>query len=386
MPPETAAQITALEDNCREFGIEQLGLDDQRQGIVHVIGPELGASLPGQTIVCGDSHSSTHGALGALAFGIGSTEVGHVLASQCLLLPKPRAMSLSIDGELGYGVTAKDLILHIIGEVGVDGGTGHVVEYRGSTIGSMAMEQRLTLCNMSIELGARAGIIAPDEITFDYIDGRPRAPKGGAFERALNEWQRLFSDNEAVFDSEQRLRANQIPPMITYGTHPGMVVGIDQPVPDPLGDPTREKALAYMGLEAGEVLLGKGVDIVFIGSCTNGRLSDLRAAASIMAKRKVARNLRVLIVPGSQAVKRAAEAEGLDQIFIAAGAEWRQSGCSMCVAINQDRAAAGQYVVSTSNRNFEGRQGQGARTLLASPLTAAAAAVSGEIRDPRDFL
>ena len=385
MAPDAIDQVGALADNCREFGVELYGMDHARQGIVHVIGPELGLSQPGMTIVCGDSHTSTHGALGALAFGIGSTEVGHVLASQCLLQRKPGSMAIEYSGGLASGVSAKDLILYTVGAVGTHGGNGHVIEYRGTAIRSLDMEQRMTVCNMSIEMGARAGMIAPDEVTFEYLQGRPEAPSGTAWERALERWQCLPSDPQAGFDHQYRIDASRITPMITYGTQPGMVLGIDQAVPDVNGDEARGRALDYMGLKAGETLLGKPVDIVFIGSCTNARVTDLRVAASIMAGGKVPPHVRVLVVPGSQAVKAQAEEEGLDRVFTAAGAQWRESGCSMCVAVNQDRAGVGQYVLSTSNRNFEGRQGRGARTFLASPATAAATAVTGAIADPREF-
>ncbi len=376
-----ARQIRALERNARESGIELLGLGDARRGIVHVIGPELGLTQPGMTIVCGDSHTSTHGAFGTLAFGIGTTEVGHVLATQCLLQRKPRTLAISVEGRLGAGVGAKDLVLAIIGRIGVAGGARQAIEYRGTTIRALSMEERMTVCNMSIEAGARAGMIAPDEVTFDYLRGRPRAPQGEAFERAVERWRLLASDTGAAFGREIALDAASVAPMISYGTNPGMVMPIDGAIP--AGD---AEALRYMGLTAGETLLGRAVQVVFIGSCTNARLPDLRAAAGVLRGRKVARGLRALVVPGSQQVKREAEAEGLDRVFLDAGAEWRESGCSMCVGINGDTARPGEYVVSTSNRNFEGRQGQGVRTLLASPVTAAAAAVTGCVTDPREFL
>ncbi len=374
-------QVRELERNAREHGFELLGLGDPRRGIVHVIGPELGLTQPGMTIVCGDSHTSTHGAFGTLAFGIGTTEVAHVLATQCLLQRKPRTLAITVAGSLGPGVGAKDLVLAIIGRIGVAGGARQVIEYRGATIRALSMEERMTVCNMSIEAGARAGMIAPDETTFAYLRGRPRAPAGEAFERAVERWRGLASDAGAAFDREVAVDAAAVAPMISYGTNPGMVMAIDGTIPD--GDP---QALRYMGLEAGEKLLGRAVQVVFIGSCTNARLSDLRAAAAVLSGRQVARGLRVLVVPGSQQVKRAAEAEGLDRVFLDAGAEWRESGCSMCVGINGDTARPGEYVVSTSNRNFEGRQGRGVRTLLASPVTAAAAAVTGRVTDPREFL
>ena len=381
-----ARQVLQLERNCAEFGVELFGMRDARRGIVHVIGPELGATLPGMTIVCGDSHTSTHGAFGALAFGIGSTEVGHVLATQCLLQRKPKTFAVNVEGELPAGVTAKDLILAIIGRVGVSGGTGHVIEYRGSSIRALSMEQRMTVCNMSIEAGARAGMIAPDDITFAYLEGRPRAPRGAQWGAAVARWRGFTTDAGAVFDASVDIDAGRLEPMITYGTNPGMVVPISAPIPDGTGDAAHDKALGYMGFHGGDALLGKPVNVVFIGSCTNGRLEDLKAAAQILKGRKVAPGVHLLIVPGSQQVKREAEEAGLDEIFKAAGADWRESGCSMCLGMNGDTVAAGQYSVSTSNRNFEGRQGVGARTLLVSPLTAAASAVRGRITDPRALL
>jgi 3-isopropylmalate/(R)-2-methylmalate dehydratase large subunit len=376
-----ARQIAELEQNAREFGVELLGLTDVRRGIVHVIGPELGLTQPGMTIVCGDSHTSTHGAFGTLAFGIGTTEVGHVLATQCLLQRKPRTLAITVEGALAPGVGAKDLVLAIIGRIGVAGGARQVIEYRGSTIRGLSMEERMTVCNMSIEAGARAGMIAPDDTTFAYLRGRPRAPAGEDFERAVERWRAFAGDPGAAFDREVAIDAASVEPMISYGTNPGMVMPIGSAIP--AGE---AQALRYMALEAGEPLLGRAVQVVFIGSCTNARLSDLRAAAGVLRGRKVARGLRVLVVPGSQQVKQAAEAEGLDRVFLEAGAEWRESGCSMCVGINGDTARPGEYVVSTSNRNFEGRQGQGVRTLLASPVTAAAAAVTGRVTDPREFV
>jgi len=390
--PLAAAQIRKLEENAAEFGISLLGLNSPQRGIVHVIGPELGLTQPGMTIVCGDSHTSTHGAFGALAFGIGTSEVEHVLASQCLLQKKPKTCEVRIDGRLPEGVSAKDLILALIARIGVGGGTGYVFEYTGSTIRSLGMEERMTICNMSIEAGARAGMIAPDETTFDYLYGRPYAPKGEAWERALVNWRTLPSDEGAVYDRLITLDASALEPMITYGTNPGMGMKITDRVPDPadLRDPSQraalEKALAYMALQPGESLLGKKVDVVFIGSCTNSRLSDLRLAAKMLSGRKVAPGTRLLVVPGSQGIKRQAEAEGLDKIFKEAGAEWREAGCSMCIAMNGDQLLPGQYAVSTSNRNFEGRQGKGGRTFLASPLTAAATAIMGGITDPRTLL
>ena len=381
-----ARQVRQLEQNAAEFGMELFDLKDARRGIVHVISPELGASRPGMTIVCGDSHTSTHGAFGALAFGIGSTEVGHVLATQCLLQRKPKTFAVNVEGRLPPGVTAKDLILAIIGKIGVSGGTGHVFEYRGSTIRALSMEERMTVCNMSIEAGARAGMIAPDGTTYEYLRGRPRAPSGRDWDLAVARWAELESDAGAVFDCSVAIDAGAIEPMITYGTNPGMVVPITASIPDSAGDAVADKALSYMGFRGGDAMLGKPVNTVFIGSCTNGRLEDLRAAATVLKGRKVAAGVHLLIVPGSQQVKHDAEAAGLAEIFKTAGADWRESGCSMCLGMNGDTVAPGQYSLSTSNRNFEGRQGAGARTLLASPLTAAASAVRGHITDPREML
>ena len=381
-----AQQIRQLERNCADFGIELLGLQDSRRGIVHIIGPELGLTRPGSTIVCGDSHTSTHGAFGALAFGIGTTEVSHVLATQCLLQKKPRTCAIEVAGRLGAGVTPKDLILAIIGKVGVAGGTGQVFEYRGEAIRAMSMEQRMTVCNMSIEGGARAGMIAPDDITYAYLADRPRSPKGAAWEGALARWRELPSDAGARYDRTVDIDASALEPMVTWGTNPGMVAPITGSVPDQRGDPVFDAALKYMGLQAGAAIQDTPVNVVFVGSCTNGRLSDLRAAAAVLRGHKVARGVHMLVVPGSQEVKRAAEAEGLDEVFRSAGAEWRESGCSMCLGMNGDTVPKGEYAVSTSNRNFEGRQGIGARTLLASPETAAASAVRGRVADPREFL
>jgi 3-isopropylmalate/(R)-2-methylmalate dehydratase large subunit len=383
---DAAKQVRQLEQNAAEFGMELFGLRDARRGIVHVISPELGASRPGMTIVCGDSHTSTHGAFGALAFGIGSTEVGHVLATQCLLQRKPKTFAINIEGRLPAGVTAKDLILAIIGRIGVSGGTGHVFEYRGSAVRALSMEERMTVCNMSIEAGARAGMIAPDETTYDYLKGRPRAPAGRDWDAAFERWSLLESDAGATFNRSVDIDAGAIEPMITYGTNPGMVVPIGGVIPDSAGDAVADKALGYMGFRGGDAMLGKPINTVFIGSCTNGRLTDLQAAATVLKGRKVAAGVHLLIVPGSQQIKREAEAAGLADIFKAAGADWRESGCSMCLGMNGDTVAAGQYSLSTSNRNFEGRQGAGARTLLASPLTAAASAVCGRITDPREML
>jgi 3-isopropylmalate/(R)-2-methylmalate dehydratase large subunit len=383
---QAAAQVKALEVNCRDFGIPLHALGSERQGIVHVIGPELGLTHPGMTIVCGDSHTSTHGAFGALAFGIGTSEVAHVLATQCLLQNRPRTLAVEVDGLLARGVTAKDLILALIASIGIGGANGHVIEYRGAAIRALSMEERMTVCNMSIEAGARAGMVAPDETTFQWVSGRPHAPQGAAWEAALRSWRTLPTDDGAAFDRTVRLDASSLEPMITYGTNPGMGISIRGTVPDPAGNTTLQRALTYMGLQPGQKLLGQPIDVVFIGSCTNSRLSDLRQAATVFAGRKVAPGVRVLVVPGSQQVKRQAEAEGLDRIFRDAGADWRESGCSLCIAMNGDKLEAGQYAVSTSNRNFEGRQGAGGRTFLASPLTAAAAAVTGRIADAREVL
>jgi len=383
--PEAAHQVAQLEANCAEFGIALHGWDSPHRGIVHVIGPELGATRPGMTIVCGDSHTATHGAFGALAFGIGTTEVGHVLATQCLLQRKPRTFAIHLDGRLRPGVGAKDLILHVIGVIGVGGGTGHVIEYRGSAIEALSMEERMTVCNMSIEAGARAGLIAPDETTFAYLQGRPRAPQGEAWTRAVAAWRELASDPGAQYDREIRIDAAAIGPTISYGTHPGMVTPIGAPIP-PARDAQEVKALDYMRFAGGRALTGEPVDVVFVGSCTNSRLSDLREAAEVLRGRRVAAGVRMLVVPGSVAIRHAAEAEGLDAVFRAAGAEWRDAGCSMCIGMNGDIAEPGQLVVSTSNRNFEGRQGPGARTVLASPRVAATAAVAGRIADPDSLL
>ena len=375
------SQLDTLERRCREHGIPLFALGDDRRGIVHVIGPERGRTLPGMTIVCGDSHTSTHGAFGALAFGIGTSEVGYVLATQCLLQRRPRTMEIRVDGTLADGVTAKDLILAIIAQIGVDGGAGHVIEYRGAAIRALDMEGRMTVCNMSIEAGARAGMIAPDDTTFAWLAGREDAPQGEAWTNAVAQWRTLPTDEGATFDREVNVDASRIRPMITWGTNPGMAIPIDAPVPALSASTAR--ALHYMGFEAGASLLGQSVDIVFIGSCTNGRLEDLRSAARVLEGRRIAPSTRLLVVPGSQQVKRDAEREGLADIFRAAGAEWRESGCSMCIAMNGDLVGRGQLAVSTSNRNFEGRQGLGSRTLLASPATAAACAIAGAVADPR---
>ena len=375
-------QIRKLDMNCGRAGIRLLGVNSSRRGIVHVIGPEQGATLPGMTVVCGDSHTTTHGAFGALAFGIGTTEVGHVLATQCLLQRRPRTLAVELRGQLPEGVTAKDAVLALIGHIGVGGGTGHVIEFRGDAVRAMSMDARMTLCNMAIEAGARAGMVAPDDATFEYLAGRPLAPEGQAWERAVSQWRTLASDPGARFDGEISIDVSNLAPQVTWGTDPGMVAPVTGRIPAAAST----RALEYMGFAAGEPLEGKPVQMVFVGSCTNSRLSDLRQAAAVLTGRRVARGVRMLVVPGSQETKRRAEAEGLDRVFIEAGAEWHESGCSLCIAMNGDRAAPGQTVVSTSNRNFEGRQGTGARTLLASPLTAAASAVAGMVADPRPFL
>ena len=390
--PIAARQVDQLRINCRDFGVPLYDLGSQHQGIVHVIGPELGLTQPGITIVCGDSHTSTHGAFGTLAFGIGTTEVEHVLATQCLLQHKPKTYEVRFDGRLPKGIVAKDLILALIAKIGIGGGTGHVLEYRGSAIRSLSMEARMTICNMSIEGGARAGMVAPDDTTFEYLAGRPRAPQGADWEKAAAAWRRLPTDEGATYDRSVSVDVSKLEPMVTYGTNPGMGVPVTQPIPEPssIADANQSaalrKALDYMQLEPGRPLLGHPIDVVFIGSCTNSRLSDLRLAASLMKGRKVSPKVRVLVVPGSEEVKRQAEAENLREVFEAAGAEWREAGCSMCIAMNGDQLEPGQYCVSTSNRNFEGRQGKGGRTFLASPLTAAASAIHGAITDVRTML
>jgi 3-isopropylmalate/(R)-2-methylmalate dehydratase large subunit len=387
-----ARQITQLEANCQEFGIPLHGTSSPTRGIVHVIGPELGLTQPGMTIVCGDSHTATHGAFGALAFGIGTSEVEHVLATQCLLQRKPLNFAVRVEGRLGPGVSAKDIILALIAKIGVGGGTGHAFEFSGSAVRALSMEERMTICNMSIEGGARAGLIAPDETTFEYLVGRPHAPQGAEWEAALARWRQLPSDDGASYDRSVTLDANALEPMITYGTNPGMGIPITAPVPDPSTNPdvgqrqAMHRALDYMALTPGMPLLGHPIEVVFIGSCTNSRISDLRQAAGLMQGRRVKEDVRVLVVPGSQQIKRQAESEGLDRIFEQAGAEWRESGCSMCIAMNGDKLEPGQYAISTSNRNFEGRQGKGGRTFLASPLTAAAAAVTGVVTDVRNLM
>ena len=390
--PISAKQVAQLELNCREFGVPCYGLASERQGIVHVIGPELGLTQPGMTLVCGDSHTATHGAMGALAFGIGTSEVEHVLATQCLLQRKSRTFQVQVEGRLPPGVSAKDIILALIARIGTGGGTGCVIEYCGGAIRALSMDERMTVCNMSIEAGARGGLVAPDDTTFQYLCGRPFAPQGAAWEAALAHWRQLPTEEGAVYDKRVVMEAGELEPMITYGTNPGMGIPITAPVPDPerVADPAEResvrKALRYMGLEGGKPLLGRPVDVIFIGSCTNGRLADLRAAAAVLKGRKVSPKVRVLVVPGSKQVKREAEAEGLDAIFRAAGAEWREPGCSMCIGMNEDTLQPGESSVSTSNRNFEGRQGPGARTFLASPLTAAACALTGVITDVRTLL
>jgi 3-isopropylmalate/(R)-2-methylmalate dehydratase large subunit len=390
--PLAARLVSELEANCRNFGIRLFGLGDPQQGIVHVIGPELGLTQPGKTVVCGDSHTSTHGAFGALAFGIGTSEVEQVLATQCLLQHKPKTFEVRVEGILQNGVAAKDIILALIARIGVGGATGHVFEFTGGTIRSLDMDARLTVCNMSIEAGARAGMIAPDDTTFQYLAGRPFAPKEDAWDAAVACWRALHTDEGAVYDANVELDAGVLEPMISYGTNPGMAIPITGRIPDPSEFPDatqREafhKAIRYMGFQPLQPLLGQPIDAVFIGSCTNGRLADLRAAAGILSGRRISPRVRALIVPGSRSVKAAAESEGLDKIFAEAGAEWREPGCSMCLAMNGDEIAAGEYCVATSNRNFEGRQGKGGRTLLGSPLTAAASAVAGAVADPRTFL
>jgi 3-isopropylmalate/(R)-2-methylmalate dehydratase large subunit len=387
-----AKQMHQMEMNAQEFGFRLYGKNHPQRGIVHVIGPELGFTQPGMTIVCGDSHTATHGAFGALAFGIGTSEVEHVLATQCLLQRLPKTTEVRIEGKLDHGVTAKDVILALLAKIGVGGGTGHVIEYTGSTVRSLSMEERMTVCNMSIEGGARAGMVAPDDKTFEFLANKEFAPKGAEWEKSLKGWRSLPTDAGAVYDTTVLLDVSNLAPMLTFGTNPGMGLPVTGRIPDPSRmsnvseRQTLEKSLQYMGFRPNEPLIGKSVDVVFIGSCTNSRISDLREAARVFRRRKVASNVRAMVVPGSQEIKRQAEAEGLHKIFTDAGAEWRESGCSMCIAMNGDEIKAGQYAVSTSNRNFEGRQGKGGRTLLASPLTAAAAAVTGKITDVRSLL
>jgi 3-isopropylmalate/(R)-2-methylmalate dehydratase large subunit len=382
---EARNQVAVLEQNCRAHGIALAGWDSADRGIVHVIGPELGLTWPGAVVVCGDSHTATHGAFGALAFGIGTSEVGHVFATQCLLQRKPKTLRVTVDGSLQKGVGAKDLALTAIAAIGIGGGTGCAVEYAGEAVRALDMEGRMTLCNMSIELGARAGMIAPDETTFAWLRGRPHAPQGEEFDTMAARWRTLASDDGALFDRELRIEASKIAPMATWGTTPDTGIAIGAFVPKPANG-SSERALDYMHMQPDRAMTDMQVDVVFIGSCTNGRLPDLRAAADVMRGRKVKSGVRALVVPGSEAVRQQAEAEGLHEVFISAGAEWRLPGCSMCIAMNGDFVAPGELAVSTSNRNFEGRQGAGARTVLASPATAAASAVTGRITDPRPFL
>ncbi len=389
--PISKQQVDTLRNNCKEFGIRLYDLNDAKQGVVHIIGPELGLTQPGMTIVCGDSHTATHGAFGALAFGIGTSEVEHVLASQTLLQSAPKTCELRVDGALSRGVTAKDLILYLIGQLTTAGGTGYVLEYSGEVIRGLSMEERMTVCNMSIEAGARAGMIAPDATTFDYIKGREFAPQGADFEKKVAEWEKLPTDEGATFDRVEKYDGADIRPQVTWGTNPGQVISVDNAVPTP-GDFTDEteqkttaRALEYMGLKGGEKLTDVGVDRVFIGSCTNARIEDLRAAAATVQGHTVASTVNAMVVPGSGQVKQQAEAEGLDKVFTAAGFEWREAGCSMCLAMNPDKLSPGERCASTSNRNFEGRQGKGGRTHLVSPAMAAAAAVSGHFVDIRNW-
>jgi 3-isopropylmalate/(R)-2-methylmalate dehydratase large subunit len=389
--PISARQIEVLRQNCEEFGIRLFAMGDRNQGIVHIIGPELGLTQPGMTVVCGDSHTSTHGAFGALAFGIGTSEVEHVLATQTLTQQRPRTMAVTVEGELPAAVTAKDLILAIIGTIGTGGGVGYVIEYRGPVLQALSMEGRMTVCNMSIEAGARAGMVAPDDTTFAYLEGRPHAPKGAAWEKALDEWRTLVTDKDASFDKEVVIDGSRLVPYVSWGTNPAQVVPLDSAVPDPdaFADPAQaeaaRRALTYMGLEPGTAMRDIAVDTVFIGSCTNARIEDLRAAADVVRGRKVRKGLRALVVPGSGLVRAAAEEEGLDRVFVDAGFEWRQPGCSMCLGMNPDQLAPGERCASTSNRNFEGRQGRGGRTHLVSPTMAAATAVAGHFATPEDL-
>jgi 3-isopropylmalate/(R)-2-methylmalate dehydratase large subunit len=389
LDPIGKAQLDQMEKNCAEFGIPLYNLTSDKQGIVHVMGPEQGLTQPGMTIVCGDSHTATHGAFGALAFGIGTSQVGHVLATQCLLQQPSKSYAIRVEGKLQPGVSAKDIILAVIARIGIGGGTECVFEYTGSTIRGLSMEERMTICNMSIEGGARAGLVAPDDTTYQYIAGREFAPKGKDWDAAIVRWRRLPTDEGATYAKELTLDANTLEPMVTFGTNPGMGIPVSGMIPDPanMSDPIEKsdliKALKYMDLKPGVPLKGQPIDVVFVGSCTNSRISDLRAAASIMKGRKVSAKVRMLVVPGSQQVKKQAEAEGLDKIFREAGADFREAGCSMCLAMNGDQLEPGEYSVSTSNRNFEGRQGKGGRTFLASPLTAAASAITGVVTDVR---
>lgn len=383
--PVSRKQVDTLTQNAHDFGLSYWGMMHPNNGIIHVVGPEQGLSLPGMTIVCGDSHTSTHGAMGAIAFGIGTSEVEMVMASQCILQAKPKAMRINVEGQLGQGVTAKDVALYLMSQITTSGATGYFVEYAGSAIRSLSMEGRLTLCNLSIEMGARGGLVAPDEVTFEYIKSRPFAPKGEDWDKAVEEWKKLRTDDDAVFDKEVTFDAADIEPMITYGTNPGMGIGITQQIPAAQTE-SDKKALAYMQFAEGEQMIGKKVDYVFLGACTNGRIEDFRAFASIVKGRKKATGLTAWLVPGSWPVMRQIEAEGIDKILMEAGFEIRQPGCSACLAMNDDKIPAGKLCVSTSNRNFEGRQGPGARTCLASPLVAAAAAVTGAITDPRELM
>jgi 3-isopropylmalate/(R)-2-methylmalate dehydratase large subunit len=389
--PISAKQLAVLDANCNEFGITCYPMGHANQGIVHIIGPEQGLTQPGMTIVCGDSHTSTHGAFGALAFGIGTSEVEHVLATQTLPQRRPASMAVTVDGDLPDGVTAKDLVLAVIGQIGTGGGAGHIIEYRGAAVAGLSMEGRMTVCNMSIEAGARAGMIAPDDVTFAYLEGRDHAPKGAAWEEALAFWRTLPTDEGAVFDREVHLDAATLAPYVTWGTNPAQVTRIDGSVPDPASfdddaeQDAANRALEYMGLVAGTALREVAVDTVFIGSCTNGRIEDLRAAAAVLEGRRVRPGLRALVVPGSHRVKAQAESEGLDAVFVAAGFDWREPGCSMCLAMNPDKLAPGERAASTSNRNFEGRQGRGGRTHLVSPAVAAATAVAGHFAAPGDL-
>lgn len=383
--PVSRKQVDTLTQNAHDFGLSYWGMMHPNNGIIHVVGPEQGLSLPGMTIVCGDSHTSTHGAMGAIAFGIGTSEVEMVMASQCILQAKPKAMRINVEGQLGQGVTAKDVALYLMSQITTSGATGYFVEYAGSAIRSLSMEGRLTLCNLSIEMGARGGLVAPDEVTFEYIKGRPFAPKGEDWGKAVEEWKKLRTDDDAVFDKEVTFDAADIEPMITYGTNPGMGIGITKQIPAAQTE-SDKKALAYMQFAEGEQMIGKKVDYVFLGACTNGRIEDFRAFASIVKGRKKATGLTAWLVPGSWPVMRQIEAEGIDKILMEAGFEIRQPGCSACLAMNDDKIPAGKLCVSTSNRNFEGRQGPGARTCLASPLVAAAAAVTGAITDPRELM
>ncbi len=383
--PQAEKQVNTLIENCKEFGVTLHDFNSDYQGIIHVIAPELGAVQPGMTIVCGDSHTSTHGAFGALAHGIGTSEVEHVFATQCLLQSPSKSMEIRIDGKLASGISAKDIILAIIAEIGVGGGTGYVLEYTGSAIEEMSMEGRMTICNMSIEAGARAGLIAPDEKTFAFLKDKPNSPKGKDWDEALSYWKTLKTDDNAVYDKTVILKAEDIEPMVSYGTNPGMVIGIGKNLPNRPDDPDLTDALNYMKLSAGQAIEKTPIDVVFIGSCTNSRMEDLRAAAAIAKNKHVAENMRALVVPGSQLVKKQAEAEGLHEIFTQAGFEWREPGCSMCIAMNGDKLESGQSCASTSNRNFKGRQGQGGRTFLVSPAMAAAAAIKGQLVDVRNF-